>query len=203
MNLQDMYQQTKYFCKKHNQTLMTSINKIFFALSLLLTACVAAVGPSIEVPSIPEPRETNDIFPVLVEVGDFQDIRLVDQASKRVSPEGNVSALVKQSFTTYLEKRGATVEPASPVKINGELRSWEAEVQGTSTGMLNSTASIYVEVRDSSNNKIYSGVFQGTRASQFPLVTKSDIQDSLAFALVQAIDQALNDSSFRKSLTNK
>jgi hypothetical protein len=178
--------------------------KFIILISLLASACVVSVGPTIEAPAIPAPTKSTDVFPVLVQVKNFRDVRLVSEEEKGpISPEGDISELVKDAFINYLEKRGASVEFSAPVTIEGEIRSWEAQARGTSTGMLNSSASLYIEVKDSSGNKLYSGVFQGSRSSQFPLVSKADIKDSLGFAMAQAIDQSLNDASFRKALNSK
>ncbi len=161
------------------------------------------MGPYIEAPSIPAPSQTSDVLPVLVQVNNFKDIRLPsEEGGNLISPEGDVGELVKDSFVQYLVKRGATVEVVAPVIIDGEIRNWEAQAKGTTTGALNSTASLYLEVRNNLGAKIYSGVFQGTRSSQFPLVGSADIKDSLGFAISQAIDQALNDPSLRKALSS-
>lgn len=170
----------------------------------ILSACVATVGPSISVPKIPPMQESKSNFNgTQVAVGDFKDVRTLDYNSTGqglVTPEGDVSQSVSSTFKEYLTASGATVSFGAPLVVKGEIREWQSAYQGSTTGALDSVASLYVEVSNAQGTKIFSGNFKGNRSSSFPIVTAEDIKDSLAFALSQAVQQVLNDPGFQRSV---
>lgn len=181
----------------------------FFKLSLtallLISSCVATVGPSISVPKIPQINTNNNYSGAQIAVGDFKDVRTLDYNTTGeglVTPEGDVSSTISQSFKDYLLSSGANVSFSAPMVIKGEIREWQSAYQGSTTGKLDSVAALYIEITNAQGTKIFSGNFKGNRASSFPIVTPEDIKDSLAFALSQAIQQVLNDPGIQKALKN-
>lgn len=182
----------------------------FLFVSLFSVSCVTTVGPFIALPNIPPSKvQDGDVLSLILSVKSFRDVRIVSETSstmqegvRRVSPEGDVSQIVTAAFSEALRARGTSVDSSAPTTIQGEIRSWNAETRGSSVGELKSEASIYIEVI-TSGTRTFSGVYQGSRSSQFPVVTSSDIQDSLGFAMEQAIDQALIDSSLRRALSSR
>ena len=188
------------------------MNNKFFLISLsllLLSACVATVGPSISVPTIPPINNLQNppLYGSRVAVGSIKDTRSPDYNSAGqglVTPEGDVSRVIENSFQDYLKSYGAETDLGAPIIIKGEIREWQSAYQGSTSGSLDSEAAIYIEVlKQAGNSRIYSGVFKGNRSSHFPIVTPADIKDSLGFAMGQAIEQAIKDPNFQRALSNR
>ena len=184
------------------------LKTLLSSVTLCLISCVAAVGPLIDVPYIPIAENSSDVLPILVRLGQIRDVRNVPQEnsgfqnnSGKVTPEGNVGENVEKALAKAIEVRGGSLDSSADIILTGELRSWSCQTKGSTSGTLNSESSLYLEVRKRSGQKVFSGVFQGVRSSQFPFVSAADIKDSLGFALAQSIDQALNDQSLRRGLS--
>ena len=192
---------------KHKKTLLT--RSFIFAMMFLFVACVATVGPSISVPEIPlgivesNPRVSQSS----IEVGQIKDSRVLDYNSTGqglVTPEGDISRTVETGIINYLKAAGSNVSHGSSLLLQGEVKEWQAAYEGSTTGALDSKASIYIEVIDQgSKAKIYTGTFQGNRSSHFPFVSPADIKDSLGFAMAQCIQQVFKDNGVQKAITSK
>ncbi len=181
---------------------------VFLALIISLASCVATVGPSISLPKIPAP--VAEMAPFLagktLAVGSMKDLRTLDYNTTGqglVTPGGDVSRTVETAVGDYFKSAGANLDFNAPVAVSGEVREWQSAYEGSTTGSLNSTATIYIEViNQSSKMKIFSGTFTGTRSSHFPIVRPADIKDSLGFAMVQAIEQIMKDQGFVNALSS-
>jgi uncharacterized lipoprotein YajG len=179
---------------------MKTLKKLlsFSIISLIasFSACVAVVGPHVPVPEIPPGSEATPEKAIssLVSVGSFRDVRGAPEG-EQISPEGEVTEAVKEAFRTALTKRGARVTPDAPTTIHAEIRTWYATTQGTGAVEVESQATLYFEIHSRDSQRIFSGVYTGSRSSTFPLVSAKDIGDSLGLAMTQAIDQALSDKA--------
>lgn len=188
---------------KLNKTLIFSLIYLFL---LIFSGCVATVGPSIEVPKIPltESNIPNSLTGTNIGVGSFKDIRTLDYNSTGqglVTPEGDISRTVEIALGDHLKAAGAEVNFGANIIIKGEIREWQSSYEGSTTGSLNSSASLFIEVvNQPSGTRLFSGLFKGNRSSHFPIVTPADIQDSLGFAMSQCIEQILKDSGVQRAL---
>ncbi|MCB0322427.1 MAG: hypothetical protein KDD69_02605 [Bdellovibrionales bacterium] len=188
------------------------MNKSYF-LGLMLFAtvissgCARHIGASIAVPEIPTPAaEARPRLGATIAVRDFKDVRgqaqgqELGEAPGVTKPEGDVGTRVAEAMAAVFEKRGITVDETAATVVRGEVRQWQSKVTTTTSGVIESTAAVYVEVVDRSGNSVYSGTYHGSRTSQFPVVSASDVQDSLGIAMAQALDQALQDQELLGAL---
>jgi hypothetical protein len=181
---------------------------IIISMSAIL-GCVATVGPSLSITKVPV--KTQDIINLITQgntgIGSITDSRTLDYNSTAqglVTPEGDISRIVETTLVDYLKAAGTNINFNAPRIVQADVREWQSAYQGSTTGSLDSKASIYIEVLNQQNKmKIFSGVFHGNRASHFPIVTPEDIKDSLGFAMSQAIEQVIKDSSFQKAISGK
>jgi hypothetical protein len=187
---------------------------VFFALSFFLsgTACSTHIGTNIDVPEIPTqitPEDSRARFNVNIAVGKIKDVRSSViparpedefKVGQFTYPEGEVEINVKNALVRALEDKGIMVDDTADLRLWGEVRRWRTRVHTTSTSSIRSEASIFVEVLDSKNKRIYSSTYHGTRASEFPVASRNDISDSLGLAMAHAIDQLLEDEEFLTSL---
>jgi hypothetical protein len=116
-----------------------------------------------------------------------------EEVARFTEPHGNVTQNVEAALSDSLRERGISVVDTAPVKIKVEIRGWKSEVTMSTTPELTSEATLYVELFDAFGKRVYSGTYTGTRFSQFPVVTRNDMKDSLAFAMSSAIEQLVGD----------
>ncbi len=170
--------------------------------------CSPQLGANIEVPEIPVEEASLDGGPahlgVSVSLDTFRDNRPLQadttEPVEKTMPEGDVGRAVEVALTKSLAQKGISTSFGAPVKISGEIKKWQTTVSAKMTGSLRSEAALYVEVRDEKGQKLFSGTFHGSRASEFPVVTREDVKSSLGFAMSQAINQALEDEQLIQAL---
>ena len=80
------------------------------------------------------------------------------------------------------------------------MRKWRSKVGAKDSSAIDSEATLFVELLDPTGKKIYSGTYNGTRSSQFPVVTRIDVQDSLGLAMANAIEQVISDQQLIEML---
>ena len=175
---------------------------LFFLVGLFtlaLAACAPTPGPTIDTPSIPIAKTNAEIrgrlgtYVTIQGVIDTRRSLIGDELSKYTEPQGNVTEAVENALSDSLRERGVSVTNDAPVKIKAEIRSWKSEIVVSASPTLTSDASLYVEMFDASGGRLYSGSYNGTRSSQFPIVTRQDMKDSLGLAMSSAIEQLLAD----------
>jgi uncharacterized lipoprotein YajG len=174
---------------------------LFFSI-LLFASCVAVVGPSVSVPDIPRGDAVSDdeMIRATVSLGSFRDVRK-EPETNRISPEGEITSTVRDAYDQSLSKRGVVISESAPVIIHAEVRKWHAVTKGT--GEVESDASIYIEVHSRGGERIFTGIYHGSRSSTFPLISAQDIADSLGLSMAQAIDQSLYDRALKAALRGK
>ena len=86
--------------------------------------------------------------------------------------------------------------------ISGQVRKWHANVTGGFQGKIESEASVYVEVLDPANKRIYSGVYNGVSSLETPNVDVKDMRESLGAAMASAIEQLNKDQQLVKLLSS-
>lgn len=180
-------------------------------LALLLLAsfgCSRSIGRNVEVPDIPSAEEpaARSKLDVSVNVAEFKDVRDniagvdSDSGVSYTEPQGSVTGAVEEAVAQALGARGVLLGGDAPLTVWGEVRKWRSRVETTTISKIESEASLYVEVVDSSGTRRYSGTYHGSRTSQFPIASATDVRQSLGLAMAQAIDQMLDDEEFLNAL---
>lgn len=177
-------------------------------LVFFFTACSAHVGPTIEIYDIPlggEGDEELSSIHAAVALEEIRDVRVPpindeDGTARMTAPAGRVEGLVQAALREAFRARGITVSESAPLRIWGEIRKWKARIATTTTSSIKSEAALYLEVIDAAGSRVYSGTYHGSRASEFPIATASDIRASLSSAMAQAISQVLEDEEFLTNL---
>ena len=182
---------------------------ILLSLSIILAiSCSPVVQPTIDSPEIPLARiEAGNkiISNQTVAIGTIANARpkisLEDEKKGTIThPDNYANRSVESALIQALQARGVAHTVASQKTIQGEIRNWRSVVHATQSGSIESEATIYVSVINARGQREFEGVFQGSRSSSFPIVSKNDIKDSLAMAMKQALEQLLNDPAFQAVL---
>jgi len=184
---------------------------VSFCVLLLISFCAACaprLGATIEAPQIPPASTKSDARAKLgsyVSIQSVEDTRVgpavnADETPDFTEPYGGVNAIVENGIKKAFQEAGIAVVDSAPVTMKAEVRKWRSQVDAKTTGALSSEATLYVELQDPSGKKLYSGTYNGTRASQFPVVTRVDVQDSLGLAMANAIAQIMTDTQFLELL---
>ena len=164
-------------------------------------ACAPKLGATIEAPQIPPTAakpEARARLGSYIAVTGVSDSRVGQPPSDSsiadfTEPYGGVSAIVENGLKNAFRDAGIAVVDNAPVAMKVEVRKWRAQVDTKSTSAISSEATLFVEMDDPTGKRIYSGTYNGTRSSQFPVVTRVDVQDSLGLAMANAIDQVISD----------
>lgn len=170
-------------------------------LSLGVASCAPTLGKTIEAPQIPvvaSKPEARARLGSYIAVTAVQDARTGQPATDSAvadytEPYGGVTNIVETGLKNAFRDAGIAVVDTAPVSIKAEVRKWRAQVDTKSTSAISSEATLFVEVDDPTGKRIYSGTYNGTRSSQFPVVTRIDVQDSLGLAMANAIEQVISD----------
>jgi len=174
-------------------------------------ACSPSLDGAIETPEVPiaeidaSKQYTQSIN---VNVVDFSDVRGLDNKTASegsgdlTKPEGDVGVKVQAALSEALSKRGASVYAGAPVKVKGDILSWESKVGAKGMGSIESKASLYIQVQDRDGKEIFSGIYNGNRASQFPVVSRNDVKHSLGMAMSETITQVLEDQRFLQAVSS-
>ena len=187
-----------------------TFRKLFaFSVILFCAACAPKLGATIDAPQIPAPATKPDVRARLgsyVAIQGVEDTRVgieatdADQAPGYTEPYGGVNAIVENGMKKAFQESGIAVVDTAPVTLKAEVRKWRSQLDAKSTSKLNSEATLYVELQDPTGKKLYSGTYNGSRSSQFPVVTRVDVQDSLGLAMANAIEQVISDPQFLELL---
>ena len=179
----------------------------FGVVTVFFSGCSADVGPSIETPEVPAPSvarvERRARLAAQITLGHFTDRREPIEAlgsGDITQPQGKVARKVEAALVKSFVSNGISIVNEAPYSIQGEVRKWNASVMTTASSKLRSEAALYIEVLNESGVRVYSGTYHGSRASQFPIASAGDIQDSLGLAMSQAIGQILEDEGFLQAL---
>ncbi len=183
-----------------------SLTSVAFAAtcSLILggAGCAPSLGPTIEAGDIPPPATqpaTRARFGSVVGIQDIRDNRpapATDGSEKFTEPHGGVPQLVEAALKTTLSDAGVSVVSSAPVEMKVEVLKWRSQVDPKANVMLRSEASLLIELYDPAGKKVFSGTYNGVRSSQFPVVTRVDVKDSLGLAMSNALEQLVADPQF-------
>lgn len=184
----------------------------------MFSGCGPYLGSSLEIPDIQfdskvdENRTTSQGFrgsgispaSQTIAVERLIDMRqspvIVTRGEDSTELVGDVGIKVSDAIKRLLTDKGYNVSSFGDHAVRGEVRIWRAAVDSNLTGSLESDASIYIEVFNQRQQKIFSGVFRGSAKSQTPLISSSDVSDSLGKAMGQAINELSADPAFLRAL---
>ncbi len=181
----------------------------FCVLSLLLlfSACVSSLGTEVE----PEEELLNKfsnsaklpsgIQVSVIEVLDArEEVATEEGGTRKLNAGGAVDELVEKALVDAFTTNGSEVTPTATNQIRGQIRDWHVEITGAATGKLSSTASLYIETLAPDGKVLFSGMYNGSRASEFPIVSRQDVGQSLSISMNEAITQLMSDQGFVSSL---
>lgn len=181
----------------------------FVACTLIgtLTGCAVNPGRTVETPSIPAVAAKGEARARLgsyLAIEGVEDRRDSSTASNEgfTEPFGRVGSSVEEGIKSAFRENGISILETAPVTLHAEVRKWRTKVGSGAQTMLDSEATVYVELKDPSGKRLFSGSYNGTRSSQFPVVTRVDVQDSLALAMANAIGQIVSDPGLLNVLSS-
>lgn len=184
---------------------------IVLLLLMALTACGPSTPKSLELPELKirdvgSKVQSKRAAPSYVFVDDFIDMRL-EQSIASVDGEAvphreEISGVVRGGLRQALERKGFVFSDTAPIVLSGELRKWKADVTGGFTSTIHSEASIYVEILDPANKRIYAGVYNGFSTIEGPSIGSEDMREALGTSMQEAIRQVLNDPQLLKLLNS-
>ena len=176
-------------------------------LILSLNACIASVGDKISVSKIPAIESSDGAGSLArasvtaIEVVDVREGTIANNSEpERTEATGEVSQVLQQAISNELRKKGAQLGVGDK-QLRVEIREWHNTATAKGAVELNSKAALYTEVIDGSGESTYSGVYQGSRSSTFPIASANDIEQSLGIAMSEAIGEALKDGGLIKELS--
>lgn len=180
-------------------------------LALQLVGCGPSAPKSLPLPEIKVKDVGGKInrqedLPSYIFVDDFIDARteqaIAEVDGKKVPYSDEISRVIRGGMRGALEKKGFVFSDTAPIVLSGELRKWKALVDGGFKSTISSEASLYVEILDPANKRIYAGVYNGFSTVEGPSLGSEDIQSALATAMGEAIQQVLNDQQLVKLLNS-
>ncbi|MCC6220935.1 MAG: hypothetical protein IT291_06820 [Deltaproteobacteria bacterium] len=179
--------------------------RCFVALLFLLflmhfVACAPAISNKIPVPRIDDVNVGEVVNGNLsngLAVELFGDGREVAESNSEaeivVVPEGSIDVRVKFALERALQNKGFAVSSFAPKSISGEVRNWSAVVKEGFVAEISSEATIYIELSDASNKRLFSGEYSGTSIIKRPGVNRTHVEQSLSKAMSEAMSQMFRD----------
>ena len=141
-----------------------------------------------------------------VYVGEFIDIRETSAIAvldgKEIAPKNDVGPVVIGGVKQALKKKGFEFSDTAPVVLSGEVRNWVARVTSGFSGKVDSEASLYVEIIDPANKRIYAGVYNGFSNVESPSLGKDDVREALKTSLEEAVRQITADAQLMELLAS-
>jgi uncharacterized lipoprotein YajG len=125
-----------------------------------------------------------------------------NEKKKEVQPESDVAPAAVDALKQSLSAKGFSFSESAPLIISGELREWIAEISGSLPTKVSAQASVYIEVLDPANKKIYSGVYRGYSSMEEASVDEQDISRTLASSLEESVSQVTNDKQLISLLSS-
>lgn len=177
------------------------------AVALALGACSAKIESNYPVPEIPKASTvTSELHGVGLSFQSFVDARMplrnevANKSSIHTQPEGDVAGSVEQAFKEALTVQGANVGYGTGKMVTGEIRRWDSQVAAAASGSIESNATLFIEVKGETGERLFAGEYHGSRSSTFPVIARQDVGESLGIAMSEAITQALRDPNLRRVL---
>lgn len=188
---------------------------VLSVLLVCLIGCAHAPVPLEGIPldwrptdSITESGVTTDTQDVKIQVGDFVDTRSdhaaigenrEDTKPKPVTTRDDVGRFVADHLRETLQKTGmGVVDTGGKVILSGEVSDFFV----AETDVYRSEVTLRITVSDATGKKLWSGVTSGTNTRFGKSYKAENYYEGLSDALVDAMQNLLQDPGFRKSLTS-
>ena len=183
------------------------------------TGCGPYLSTSMEVPEIPVGSADAGTRASLGEIGESSaapsshsvaierivDLRqspvIVTRGDDAIELIGDVGIRVSDAVKRALLDKGFSVSAFGENSVRGQVKTWRAAVESSLNGTLESEAAIFIEVFNKREQRIFSGEFRGSAKSQTPLISNSDVQESLGKAMAKAIEELITDSQFLEAIS--
>ncbi|MFN8392678.1 MAG: YajG family lipoprotein [Bdellovibrionota bacterium] len=180
----------------------------FHSIAVLLPLCVCSLvscGPSlkstIDLPVIKvspqkvsrEERTANTYLYIDELIDARVEKTIIKRDHKEVLPSGDVAPVVVDALKQALGDKGFSFSESAPVIISGEVREWIADVSGSLPTKVNAQATIFIEILDPANKRIYSSVYKGFASLEEASIDEKDVKKTLATSMEQAVTQAAMD----------
>ena len=178
-----------------------SLHGLAITLILVATsACSPRLNETLEVPTVPIPPPSKNVEKVsnaYLFIDEFSDTRankaLATMDGKEIQAAGDVVPSVVKALNEALTGRGFEISESAPVMVSGEVRQWIAEISGSVPTRVSVEASIFIEVLDPANKRIYSGVYQGKSWKESSSMKEEDIRRTLGEGMSEAIKRIIAD----------
>ncbi len=176
-----------------------------FVLSLAATGCAPNLGATIEAAPIPVSSAADSRnsararFGSVISIIDVRDARPPlneGDDTRYTEPHGGIPQIVENAVKDALSNAGIAVVGSAPIEMKIEVVKWRSNVLPKGNVQLKSEATLNIELVDPSGKKVFSGSYNGVRSSQFPVVTRVDVKDSLGLAMANALEQLTSDAQF-------
>lgn len=167
---------------------------------LLLSSCAPNLGSTIEAPQVPaqvRSKEARARMGSMVGISEIIDGRtgvVANDDETYTEPYGGIQSILETALKQALVEAGVAVSESANLGIHLEVKTWRAKITRGALATVDAEASVELVLKDSTGKRIYNGTYKGTRSKQFPVLTKTDIRDSLGLAMSNAIDEISNDT---------
>lgn len=181
---------------------MKKFTLLAICLLSLVAGCAPHLGPTIETPEVPLSEIKGDNR---ARLGSYIAVQKVEDKragitrsdnSEYTQPAGAVEEIVEAALRDAFRENGISVLDTAPIQLKAQVREWRSKVKVATMSEIDSKAVIAIELFDPAGKKIYSGTYEGNRSSQFPLVNRIDVKDSLGLAMASCISHVLSDPKF-------
>ncbi len=184
-----------------------------FILSVCFLTCISCstrVGGTIHLSKIPTVEidhgskiTASDAALFIDELRDTRpESQVADFNGRSIFSDSAFDLLVKESLQQTFRQKGFVISDSAAVVLSGEIRQWHAEITGGVPGTVKSKASIFLEVFDPANRRVYTGTYQGTASVERASINDKDVNVSLTTAMQQAIRQVVLDEQLVKLLSS-
>lgn len=121
---------------------------------------------------------------------------------KKVRTPDDVSQVVSAGLKRSLEEQGFLFSESAPVVLAVEIRQWRAEVESGFSDQVRAEASLFVEVIDPGNKRVYSGSYKGHAVIEDPSLDTKDVQSVLRTSMNEVLNQIVLDKQLMRLLSS-
>ena len=173
---------------------------VFLAPFLVAMSCSSSVEKSISFPELPESNfkvaQEKVVASASVYVDLFQDERAIQDIvigdAGIASAKGDVGETVTRAISAAFAKRGVNISDSATLIVSGSVKEWYAKVTSGVLGGISTEAVIVVQLADSSNQQLYTGLYSGS-AEYSGGFRRKEFERAMVAAMEEAIAQAAND----------
>ena len=177
-------------------------------LVFLVVGCAPHLGATIETPEVPVTQIKSDArarlgtYVALQGIEDGRRLGLSEEPTEYTQPAGAVRETVEAAIRDAFREHGISILDTAPVQMKTTVREWKSQVSASTTSSIDSKAVLYVELFDPTGKRMYSGTYEGTRSSQFPVINRTDVKDSLGLAMANCIGHIIDDPKIMEMIAS-